>query len=147
MVGNDEILYRRVPARPECVAETDGQRIVSASAFNDRGRKPSVDRANLCGNNPSSCKNDEADGVAFLVTEHVRRIDSVRRPPPEQAFYRVDVVARPIPANSERGLRENPAHAQVESDPAMESDARFRKLKEALARLARWIVEPVFRES
>lgn len=142
MVADDEQLYRRVPARAECAREGDGVVHISASAFNDIGRKPSVDRAVLRGHDPSKTKASETDGVAGLIAVTVRGIDRIQRVAPNDRFYRVDVVARPVIADNEEGLPENLAHAQVESDPDMESDSRFRKLKEALARIATWIVVP-----
>jgi hypothetical protein len=52
---------------------------------------------------------------------------------------------RPIDAGNADGLPANEAHSQIEMTPGP-GDARFKKLKEALARLATkrgWLTSPV----
>ena len=49
LVGDDEILYRRVPEnRGLCAVIADGQMRFSSQLFADREKKASVDRARLC---------------------------------------------------------------------------------------------------
>jgi len=56
--------------------------------------------------------------------------------------YNIDVIERPVVADEANGIRANPAHSRVESDPAIENASRFKRLKEALALLAVWAIEP-----
>ena len=132
-VSDKEWLHR-------CVAIADCQSVqprrLSSTAFNDRFRKPSVDQASL---RPAiETQFAPTDGVVRLLTESVRKIGIEMTPPPESGpkNYEVDVWARPEPNNN--------AHAQIEPLPHM-TDARFKKLKEALALLAAqedWVIVP-----
>ena len=135
-----EKVYRSVPAL--CVVNSlEGK--VSSSAFNDRYRKPSVDRALLV---HSAIDTLKEGGVAVLRLNclEIRRITI---PVTDDALikagrreYGVDVLPRP-----KVDPPDNLAHAQIESDPAFDSDSRFRKMKESLARLSArssWAVEP-----
>lgn len=143
MVSDDEILYRSVPNHPDCFSTADGNVRFSSSAFNDRAQKVSVDRAQLVKSGEDT-KFSETDGVVALLTEHVRAIDSVKQEENGPA-YRIDVIARPVDADEEQGIKANPAHAQVESAPELANKSRFKKLKEALAQLATragWHLEP-----
>lgn len=146
MVADDERLYRRV--RADWAPLKDGARRISSQAFNDTGRKPSVDRASLR-TSPDETKIDATDGVASLEARQVRGIDSVivnpNAPPDDRRPYRVDVHPRPIPPFGDAGDVPNPAHAQIESDPAIDSGSRFNKLKDALTRIAAangWVIPP-----
>jgi hypothetical protein len=143
-VDDDEILYRRVPNKPENLHVVDGKRTVATSAFNCRYRQPSVNRHILLPD-PFDSKIEDTDGVVGVVAKSIREISSIARAAPATGTYRILVEPRPILPNNPDGEPENPAHAQIESDPAMENDARFRKLKEALAWLANqrpWVIEP-----
>ena len=139
-VGDDEWLYRRVPSK-------NGMVEVSASSFNDRFRKPSVDRAKLR-DNPQRTQLNPTDGIVKLLTLDVRAIEirtTEIKNPGALASYDVDVAARPVYANNAKGEPENLSHAQIETNPEFENDSRFKKLKEALAILASkhgWIVRP-----
>lgn len=137
MVDNEETLFRRI--RYEWVDYDQGSFRLSSQAFADKGLKPSVNRQRLAPN-PAATKHDDSDGVAELVAEEVRKIDSVMQnplaPPEEQKSYQLDVIPRPIPAGNPEGEPENLAHAQIESDPLLENRSRFDKVKDALARLA-----------
>lgn len=86
------------------------------------------------------------DAVLRLVALHVRGVDTVQIKPPFSDAYRVDVVPKPIGKDDPDGDPENPSHAQIESDPAVDNDTRFKKLKEALCRLAAetgtWAIAP-----
>ncbi len=53
VVESDEVLYRRVPAgRNYKVPQSDGTFRLSSMAFSDPFYRPSVNRAELCDNDP-----------------------------------------------------------------------------------------------
>jgi hypothetical protein len=139
LVGDEELLYRSV--RSDEAPEREGRRVLSSTAFNDTGMKPSVDRALM--REPQLSKLSPTDGICGLIAHKVRGITDVihqgtKRP------YAVDVVARPIEADAAQGEPGNPAHAQVEVDPNFENPTRFKRLKESLCRIAEqgWVIEP-----
>lgn len=137
VVDNAEVLFRRI--RFEWIVHGQGTWRLSSQAFTDKWCKPSVNRASIAPD-PTATKHDQSDGVLQLVTEEVRRIDSVIRNPVApvhaQVPYRLDVIACPILAGNPEDEPENLAHAQIESDPVLENKSRFDKVKDALARLA-----------
>jgi hypothetical protein len=129
-----EDLYRSV--RPDEYKTIGGKVIISASAFNDRERKPSVDRAWI-GRDFKEIRKSPSDGITKLTAGEVRTNSSV------EAFdakgrkigrHTVDAMHRPIIDCP--GEPENPAHCQIECDPRIETDNTFKRLKEALAGLA-----------
>lgn len=137
-VSDWELLYRSI--RKSEIAPVDSERgfRVSSAAFNDVNRRPSVDRA-LLRSSAQVSKRGATDAIAGLISAHVRLIqvdqpipsDTPKDAPKKQ--YLIDVKPRPIfDPHPERNL----AHSQVESNPAFDSDSRFKKLKEKLARLA-----------
>ena len=147
IVEDDEMLYRRIPTGCHYTV-ANGKVQFSTSAFNSPELKPSVDRAKLR-ESARQTKIDPTDGVASLITVGVRAITSVenleangmRGAPPK---YLIDVIARPIPMDQISQI-ENLAHAQIESHPEILTGSRFKKLKEARARLATergWLIEP-----
>lgn len=145
-VDNDDELYRRVPSNQGKYSIVEGKLRFSTTAFNDPGRKPSVDRAKLR-NSPDETKWDAADGVVSLVASEIRaiKVENTGATQDDPSHYSVDVIPRPITVDNPEGLPENMAHAQIESAPVMTSNNRFRKLKEALALLADnrgWLIEP-----
>jgi len=135
-VADDEGLYR-VVRKDACKVIDDVPRL-SSTAFNDKARKPSTDRARLR-NSANESQKEPTDGIALLITQEVRAVcipfpDPTPNGPKE---YLVDVWARPE--------NENPAHAQIEGAPEFITDARFKKLKEALVLLAEqheWVIKP-----
>jgi hypothetical protein len=82
------------------------------------------------------------------VASEVRAVGIVQNPGAalaQQRNYRLDVIARPITVPNDENEPENLAHAQIESDPTIDSASRFDRVKEALARLAGnrpWALEP-----
>ncbi len=95
-------------------------------------RRISVDRAKLCGNDPSHTQKD-ADPVCRLVVGQVRSIDVgpiVNSRNKEVGRYVVRVDATPLPHNA--------AHADVYAHPERASDSPYRLLREGLAALAEW---------
>ena len=128
---DDEWLHRRV-RHAEC-HRVQSPKLLSSSAFNDPGKRPSVDRAALRA--AALTKVEANDGVVRLLTASVRGI-GIPIAAPNPPNFEVDVWARIEP--------ETAAHAQIEPAPNM-SRSRFDKLKEALARLAEtedWVIEP-----
>lgn len=146
MVGDDERLYRRV--RFDWTVLRDGVRRFTSEAFNDVCWKPSVDRQIIC-QTPASTQLDASDGVAQLIALDVRAIGGVVHNPAalphEQLTYKLDVLARPILKDNPDGHAENPAHAQIETEPGIANRSRFAKVKDALGRIAErhgWAIEP-----
>lgn len=140
-VDGDELLFRRISAGD--VAWDGAEWRLSSQAFNDRKMTPSVDRQRLRPD-PHDTKLEGTDGVAQLLTAdihaHVRLVKNPNATPPAPIeFYAVEVVPRPIDKPP------NPAHAQIESAPAIASGSHFKKLKDALCRLTErraWVVPP-----
>jgi hypothetical protein len=147
IVDDPEELIRRIPADSGFYNTNDGTLRFSASAFNARDRMPSVDRRKMRAS-LDDCKNDATDGLVLLIAAEVRAIDAQpgnQTTTPNPAIYKVDVMHRPIDAGNADGLPANEAHSQIEMTPGP-GDARFKKLKEALARLATkrgWLTSPV----
>ena len=139
-VEDEEVLYRNVRL-DDCFRS--GPEKVRSSAFMDRERKPSVDRAELCDHNPFYTRRG-SDGVVSLLAGEVRQIGDVVLQAPLRV-YEVDVQPDPIKDHPE--LPDNPAHARIYLRPDSDNDKLFRRLRIALARLANqrpWEVEPEF---
>ncbi len=144
-VQGDEWLYRRVRNLPENFRdERDGQgrKLPSSQAFSDRSKKISVDRAHFCENNPRYTLLDQTDVVVELLTDEVRAIHDVPCHNGQDAYRAIDVVPDPIYEHST--LPDNPAHALICATPefAAKDEKHFKKLKQYLARLARWAYFP-----
>ena len=132
-VEDDEELYRSI--REGQYTIENGILRPNSQAFSDRYKKPSVDRANLVGNDPEQSKKSETDGVVSIVVTQVRETTI--------EDYQLNVISRPI-INHET-LPDNPAHAQIEPNKEYTSDKHFRKVIQRLSRLAEergWLIEP-----
>lgn len=147
VVGDPELLYRRI--RPDGVVTVEGKARLTSQAFNDRYKKPSVNRQKLRPD-PVQSKQDETDGVVQLIAAEIRGVTGILHNPEaaadKQVMYKLDVLPRPIAVDNIEGLPENPAHAQIEADPNVETRTRFDKIKDALARLAErreWVIAPM----
>ena len=131
-VEDVEVIFRSVPDNPIMFqTQSDGRPHFSTSAFNDRERQPSVDRACLTNGQPVSSRLTPESGVASLIVARARAIQTVRTLDSKQCVvfsHQVDVVHVP--------LVENYAHAQVQASPTPSTDTVFKRLKEALCRLA-----------
>lgn len=145
-VADHEWLYRAIkPGSTAYRMTAEGLRI-SASAFTDRNRRPSVDRSALR-TDPTEARIGEGDGVTRILTEDVRSVGHIRVDPNDslsEQFYSVDVIHRPT-SLAQGDARDNPAHCQIESTPRIDRDRHYRKLCEALASLATrsgWVVAP-----
>lgn len=134
-IQDEEILYRRVSAgRGLYTFRNDGTVEIHSSAFSDREFRISVDRAKLCGNNPTHCLHDEKGGVVSLLARDVRNIEDLARNDAQGRSiqqFRVDI--EPVP------LENNSAHAEIYAIPPFghaDRKAAFRRLCQRLARLA-----------
>jgi hypothetical protein len=146
VVDDNENLIRRVPADSNCYDSSDGTLRLSSTAFNDLQRMPSFDRRKMR-TSLDDCKNHRTDGLLLLIAHEVRAIKLLQTDPkgkPTSDAHKIDVMHRPIEAGNADGLAVNEAHSQIETAPSL-GDARFKKLKEALARIAQkhgWLTPP-----
>jgi hypothetical protein len=96
-----------------------------------------VDRSTIR-TNPVEAKQSATDGVAKMITKEVRGVCSIVVNPNKKGQgakkYAVDVIHRPIVDQPPEV--DNPSHCQIECDPTLDNGGRFRKLQEALARIA-----------
>ena len=123
-------MYRRVQDDPRNFKE-EGE--VSAAAFGDRSRKPSVDRAWLKDYEPQNSRRNLTDCIVCLVTGEVRtRIDLSSKD--------IDVVPDPISGHPVEP--DNLAHALIVTIPEFDNDSQFRRLRRALAKRAKMLVPP-----
>lgn len=135
-VKDDEILYRRVQAgKNRKVPQPDGTFRLSSQAFGDPNYRPSVNRAELCDNDPAKVQLNPTDGVVSLLTYEVRATDTVILYNQNRVIqsYNIDVEHVPEPDNF--------AHAEIYMTPPTRSQGVFRRLQERLARLAKWEIE------
>lgn len=140
-VLDEEILYRRVLDNPQHYTIEGKVVRVSASAFSDRHRRPSVDRKAICGG-PEWTQESPENGVVRITAGAVRGIGDLKSlvevagPPKSKSTttYKVDVV--PAPVKDEPSQRDNAAHAEIRSHPNWVSDSAFKRLLERLARIA-----------
>ncbi len=136
-LDGDEVLFRSV--RPDDVKIEGAEWHLSVTAFNDRNRQPSVDRAAIRPD-PSDSRKEGSHGIVEFLTGEVRTevhvVMNPGAPAKQQQEYKVDVFARPIPEDNPEHLPANPAHAQIETAPTFRSNEHFNKLKDKLCRLA-----------
>ena len=145
-VRNEEELYRSVRGKleEEYSYGPKGNLQISSEAFRDRDRKPSVDRAELRGYDPTLSKLSDTDGVISLMTADVRAIGIVKTKIQNEdaVVHAVDVVYAPT--------SENPAHSLIIVKPEFFGSKNkqrntFKLLQFALAELAEkngWTVKP-----
>ncbi len=136
-VDDSEDVYRAIRSGSDEYVYIGGKIEFSSVAFADRNFAPSVDRSSMC-ILPRYAKKNATDGVAKLGVRQVRSIcDIPVAPDPkgngEQKFA-VDVVHAPI--QNHVTDPDNLAHCQVECDPTIGNNSRFKRLREALARIA-----------
>ncbi len=149
VVGDEELLYRRVPQGRGLYARTpDGPLAFSSQLFADREKRASVDRAKFCNADPAYTQFDPSDGVVSVVASDVRGVtnlvqyDASQRP---VLTFRADVVPDPIPPDNMEVIPPNPAHALILTDPFPPSKGVYRRLIESLAILATrrgWEIAP-----
>src|SRR5579884_1015647 len=134
-VGDDELLYRRIPAgRKLYKYRIDGTIEISSQAFSDRQFRVSVDRAALWGNNPRHTLGNVPGGVVGLVCREVRGLDDLARNDQRGEIiqrFSIDVEPAPLP--------DNLAHAEIYAIPPFtdaDKKGAFHRLCRRLARLA-----------
>lgn len=145
-VADVEILYRRVPYVEGLYAiQADGTVKVSSAVFSDRFFRPSVNRAELCHNDPRKTQHELSDGVVSVVTHDVRSIDTVvQNDKAGKIIQKFDVDIEHVPILNDPTLPDNPAHAEIYTNPHCPNKSVFRKLAERLAQLANerpWEIE------
>ena len=140
-VADIEWVYRRV-VYDDCDLPT---LLPTSKCFFDPGLQPSVDRAVLRNHQPQYTKKLATDGVATLSASAVRGIGEVVSDP--IGSHNVDI--RPDPIMGVEGKPDNPAHALIIAEPALpciatgnQRDKAFRRLREALARIAVLVINP-----
>jgi hypothetical protein len=135
IIDDSEDLYRSVRADSNEYSYQSGKLLFSSTAFDDRSMKPSVDRSAIR-TDPTEARRNPTDGIAKILTKDVRQCCSVPiiKNGTPVGDHAVDAIHHPI----ENGPVEpdNLAHSQIECNPIIESGSRFRRLKEALAKLA-----------
>jgi hypothetical protein len=134
-VADTESLYRAVRNDPRFIAmDAEGNPRISSMAFNDPGRRPSVDRAALCPGGPADTRDrfSLGSGVLSLVAGEVRSLTASHGG--TGATYGVDVEAVPLP--------NNPSHAEIFGRPPFDTDKVFERIKQALTRIATLTLPP-----
>lgn len=122
---------------------------LKAAAFNDPGRKPSVDRANFR-LKPELSKRNENHGVVALRVSNIRNVPPLHKGLEGSEEYKVeyflDVIKDPIFAS--QIIPVNLSHALIVTNPKIDSDKLFKRLRESLVRITEteWLVEPVYEE-
>ena len=145
-VTDAEILYRRIPCVEGLyVIQAAGIVKVSSAAFSDRSFRPSVDRAELCYHDPRKTQHEISDGVVSVVTRDVRSIDTVVQNDKDgKTIQTFNVDLEHVPILNDPKLPDNPAHAEIYTNPHCPNKSVFRKLAERLAQLANkrpWEIE------
>ncbi len=128
-VRDDEVLYRAIRNDPRFITlDKDGTLRISSMAFNDPGRRPSVDRAVLCLGGPAETRDrfSPNSGVLALIASDVR--SQVATHGGTGITYGVDVEPVPLP--------DNPSHAEIFGRPLFDTDRIFERIKQALTRIA-----------
>lgn len=130
-IEDDELLYRRV--LPEHVDWKSHPPQPKSEAFSDRDFRISVDRAPLCGYDPTHTQDGQENSVCCLLSLDVRQIDEVYRGDGaggRSVEYNIDIEAVP--------LSDNNAHAEIFGLPHISNDKVFRRLRHALVRRISW---------
>lgn len=153
-VGDDELLFRSVegdPAKKHWHRDEDNVLRVSSAAFMDPAYKPSIDRARLCGDDPTWTRRNPADGVVRLTAAGIRAIDPAKVADLDAKGHvaqerRVDAVPDPIEEDAALQRRANPAHALVVTTPQIATNNKaWSRVRAALAFVANehgWAIEP-----
>lgn len=127
-VSDPELLYRRVlPVHVDY--EVQPPQPVS-EAFFDRDKKISVDRADLCGHDPTHTQEKSENFVRCLRAKGVRGINDVVTGDERTGKAQHDIDVVPYPLN------DNDAHAHIVGKPHVSSKGAFRKLRHSLLRLS-----------
>lgn len=146
-VQDDEQLYRRVLSSVPLLYSMDGGQIrFSSTAFNDRSKQPSVDRARLQNFDPQRSRIAKTDGIVELNAADIRAIGPIfHQNDSGRSSHAVDVVPDPIIGDVTLAINQNLAHALIITHPPLTGTSAFKRFKESLAKLATeagWCVEP-----
>jgi hypothetical protein len=131
-VEDEERLYRLV--QPKYVQWTEVGPRIGVNAFLAVNWRVSVDRAELCGHDPSHTQVDSMDYVCSMLTSDVRATSTVWSGPSKGVSaptkYEIDVEHVPE--------HDNHAHAEIYGNPPISRRKPFSKLKERLALISEW---------
>jgi|SRR5581483_7761852 len=140
-VGNEETLYRSIWLRKECFfLDEEGVLRVSAEAFADRNKQPSVFRKHLCDeppySNPPRLSPDDA--VVSLIAGKIREASPI-----QHQSGKNPVVSHVIDIKPDTSGGQHRSHAVVYADPDFPNSNAFAKLKLRLAQLVEdWAIQP-----
>jgi hypothetical protein len=124
-VGDDERLYRSVrPKLEECYFNPEGQLVLSTEAFNDRQRRVSVYRHDLCESPPHSNppRLDHDQAVVSATAEEIREKSPYEHKPDGKPASQYDIDVWPDTEDQHR------AHCVIMATPDATRGA-FEKLK------------------
>src|SRR5262245_14889036 len=104
-VDDAELLYHRA-ADGHFWRDESGGLHCSDTAFQDKEKQPSVDRASLQNSEPARSRNASSDAIFALSTGRVRDIEVAQNDDRGrlQFMYEVDVLADPIAEGNVDGL-------------------------------------------
>ena len=106
---------------------------VKSEGFSTSDFRISVDRALLCGHDPTHTQGHGANCVCCFVTIDIRSIAAVFQNDHEgNPSVRYDVDVEPVP------LIHNHAHAEIFGVPDISHEKVFRRLRHALRELCDW---------
>lgn len=92
----------------------------------------------MLGHDPSRTQQAPGNAVLQLIAAEVRAIGDVEQRDHQGRILRRHVLdVEPVP------LADNPAHAEIYAMPDIESKGTYRRMLEALARIAEWAIPPV----
>lgn len=132
-VLDEEDLFRSVRDDPQCFGWDANRKALrlSHSSFNDPDKQPSVDRAGLQSSGPQATRFTETDGVVVMTASQVRAVRGLKTCDAKgKALHDHDVDVHHAPEEH------NYSHALIKTVPQAVSDGTFKRLKEALCRIA-----------
>lgn len=147
-VQDDEQLYRRIPNLASPLYSTEGGQFrFSSTAFNDRSRQPSVDRAKLQNFDPHRSRITTTDGIVELNAAKIRAVGPIVQQNNSAApsSHVVDVMPDPVNGDISLAIKANLAHALIITQPPLTGASAFKRFKESLAKLATeagWCIKP-----
>lgn len=140
-VGDEETLYRSIWLRTECFFfDEEGVLRVSAEAFADRNKQPSVFRKHLCDAPPDSNppRLHSEDAVVSLIAGKIREASPI-----QHQSGKNPVVAHVIDVRPDTSEGQHRSHAIVYANPEFPNSNAFAKLKLRLAQLVEnWAIQP-----
>lgn len=148
-IEDDEDLYRSVPVdKGHFHYAEDGRLVISAPAFSDRRKRPSVDRAKLCNYDAHASRKQQDAGVVKVVAKAVRDLTPMSVFDGKRQIASAIIDIEHVPIEGQSDIADNPAHAEIfaaSTTGAPLGNGFHRRLCEALARLATeegWVLRP-----